>query len=84
MLSPVRRIFRWWSNQNRIPNSVENIVEYLLDPINKGLKDMSPYVRKTAVMCTVKLHMLSPRLAASDDFFFFSWFADSVCRLWVG
>lgn len=34
---------------------VENLVEYALQPLQDGLRDKSPYVRKTAVMGCVKL-----------------------------
>lgn len=39
---------------------VENLVEYVLQPLQDGLRDKSPYVRKTAVMGCVKLFYTSP------------------------
>lgn len=39
---------------------VENLVEYVLQPLQDGLRDKSPYVRKTAVMGCVKLYYTSP------------------------
>ncbi len=41
---------------------VNNILEYIVDPILNGLKDASPYVRKTAVLCTLRLRDLSPEV----------------------
>ena len=41
---------------------VNNILEYIVDPVMKGLKDQSPYVRKTAVLCTLRLRDLSPEV----------------------
>eukprot|EP00041_Stephanoeca_diplocostata_P036376 m.1324797 g.1324797 ORF g.1324797 m.1324797 type:complete len:805 (-) comp24852_c4_seq1:147-2561(-) len=38
---------------------VENLVEYVLQPLQDGLRDKSPYVRKTAVMGCVKLFYTS-------------------------
>ncbi|KAJ1481640.1 armadillo-type protein, partial [Baffinella frigidus] len=39
---------------------VNNILEYIIEPVAKGLRDASPYVRKTAVMCVLRLRDLSP------------------------
>jgi AP-4 complex subunit beta-1 len=39
---------------------VANIVDYVTNPIQSGLKDVSPYVRKTAVLGCVKLFYMSP------------------------
>ncbi len=36
---------------------VANIVEYVTHPIQAGLKDISPYVRKTAVLGTTGNHL---------------------------
>jgi len=38
---------------------VNNILEYLVDPVVKGLNDPSPYVRKTAIMCVLRIRDLS-------------------------
>ena len=38
---------------------VENLVEYVLQPLQDGLRDKSAYVRKTAVMGCVKLYYTS-------------------------
>jgi AP-4 complex subunit beta-1 len=43
---------------------VENVLEYLIDPVLKGLLDVSGYVRKTAVMCVLRLRELSPDVIA--------------------
>lgn len=39
---------------------VEDIAEYLVKPLQNGIKDPSPYVRKTAVLGCLKLFHLSP------------------------
>jgi len=44
-----------------------NIVEYLPGAIQSGLKDQSAYVRKTAVLSCVKMHLFSPEALASSD-----------------
>eukprot|EP00040_Diaphanoeca_grandis_P001303 m.18080 g.18080 ORF g.18080 m.18080 type:complete len:808 (+) comp11828_c0_seq1:105-2528(+) len=41
---------------------VENLVEYVLQPLQDGLRDKSPYVRKTAVMGCVKLFYTSEQI----------------------
>lgn len=38
---------------------VKNLVEYLLAPLEKGLRDNSGYVRSMAVMAVLKLHHLA-------------------------
>lgn len=40
---------------------LQNILEYLRDPLQAGLGDRSPYVRKTAVMGIVKLFYVVPQ-----------------------
>ena len=41
--------------------------EYLPAVVTAGLKDSSPYVRKTAVMACVKLHRLAPEALVEAD-----------------
>ncbi|KAJ3107411.1 AP-1 complex subunit beta-1 [Phlyctochytrium bullatum] len=45
---------------------VEKIVDYLLEPLKKGLKDEDPYVRKTAALCVAKLFDLNPNIAIDN------------------
>ncbi|KAJ3174438.1 hypothetical protein HK101_010968, partial [Irineochytrium annulatum] len=45
---------------------VERIVDYLLEPLKKGLKDEDPYVRKTAALCVAKLFDLNPATAIDN------------------
>ncbi|KAI9363455.1 adaptin N terminal region-domain-containing protein [Zopfochytrium polystomum] len=45
---------------------VEKIVDYLLEPLKKGLKDDDPYVRKTAALCVAKLFDLNPAIAIDN------------------
>ena len=44
------------------------VVEYVMEPVRKGLRDHSPYVRKAAVMGVLKIHHLDPVLIAESDF----------------
>ncbi|KAJ3216080.1 hypothetical protein HDU67_009960 [Dinochytrium kinnereticum] len=45
---------------------VEKIIDYLLEPLKKGLKDEDPYVRKTAALCVAKLFDLNPAIAIDN------------------
>ncbi|KAI8853732.1 adaptin N terminal region-domain-containing protein [Chytridium lagenaria] len=45
---------------------VEKIIDYLLEPLKKGLKDEDPYVRKTAALCVAKLFDLNPSIAIDN------------------
>ncbi|KAI8912920.1 adaptin N terminal region-domain-containing protein [Powellomyces hirtus] len=45
---------------------VEKIVDYLLEPLKKALKDDDPYVRKTATLCVAKLYDLNPVIALDN------------------
>ena len=47
---------------------LESILEYVQVPLSKCLKDLSAYVRKTAVMGILKLHHLSPTLVQSNGY----------------
>eukprot|EP00736_Rhodelphis_marinus_P014412 Rmarinus@m.11305 len=46
---------------------VKNIVEYLVEPLKRGLMDASPYVRKTAVLGVLKLFYLCPEALDEND-----------------
>ena len=46
---------------------LDNVTEYLPPVVAAGLKDMSPYVRKTAVMACIKLHRLAPEMITDLD-----------------
>ncbi|KAA8493829.1 AP-2 complex subunit beta [Porphyridium purpureum] len=41
---------------------VENLMDYICDPLGRALRDESPYVRKTAALCVAKLHDIVPAL----------------------
>ena len=41
---------------------IPEIIEYVSEPIRRSLSDISPYVRKTAVMSILKLYRLMPSL----------------------
>lgn len=47
---------------------VDKITEYLLDPLQRALKDEDPYVRKTAAVCVAKLHDINPELVEDHGF----------------
>ncbi|KAJ6247651.1 ap-1 complex subunit beta-1 [Anaeramoeba flamelloides] len=47
---------------------VEGVTEYLCQPLRKCLKDTSAYVRKTAVVCVVKLFDQNPELVKTQGF----------------
>ncbi len=46
---------------------LESTKEYLPAVVTAGLKDSSPYVRKTAVIACVKLHRLTPEALVQND-----------------
>ncbi|TPX48952.1 hypothetical protein SeLEV6574_g01749 [Synchytrium endobioticum] len=45
---------------------VEKIINYLMGPLQKALKDEDPYVRKTAAICVAKLFDMSPSTAIEN------------------
>jgi AP-1 complex subunit beta-1 len=47
---------------------VDKIIDYLSEPLRKTLKDESPYVRKTAVICVAKLFDLNPAMCVENGF----------------
>ena len=47
---------------------VDKITEYLLDPLQRSLKDDDPYVRKTAAVCVAKLYDINPALVEDHGF----------------
>eukprot|EP01017_Pseudomicrothorax_dubius_P036123 TRINITY_DN5143_c0_g1_i8.p1 TRINITY_DN5143_c0_g1~~TRINITY_DN5143_c0_g1_i8.p1 ORF type:complete len:930 (-),score=303.67 TRINITY_DN5143_c0_g1_i8:123-2912(-) len=47
---------------------VEQITEYLCDPLKEAIKDEDPYVRKTAAICVAKLHETHPQLMEESNF----------------
>jgi vesicle coat complex subunit len=46
---------------------VKELNEYLINPLNDGLKDPNSYVRKTAVMCVPKMYEITPELVDRAD-----------------
>ena len=40
---------------------VEEITQYMCDPLRKCLRDEDPYVRKTAAISVAKLYDISPQ-----------------------
>src|SRR6201996_3545322 len=47
---------------------VEKMVDYMEEPLRKTLRDESPYVRKTAVLCVAKLFDLNPQMCIENGF----------------
>lgn len=47
---------------------VSEVLDHLCAPLSKCLKDPSPYVRKTAVMCVAKVFDLSREIAEENGF----------------
>jgi len=47
---------------------VDKMVDYLGEPLRKTLRDESPYVRKTAVICVAKLFDLNPAMCVENGF----------------
>jgi vesicle coat complex subunit len=47
---------------------VDKMVDYLGEPLRKTLKDESPYVRKTAVICVAKLFDLNQSMCLENGF----------------
>ncbi|ORZ29684.1 AP-2 complex subunit beta-like protein [Catenaria anguillulae PL171] len=46
----------------------ERIVDYLMEPLRKTLKDVDPYVRKTAAICVAKMYDLKPQSTIDQGF----------------
>ena len=47
---------------------LESILEYIAQPLQKSLVDVSSYVRKTGVMSILKVYKLSPRLIETNNY----------------
>jgi AP-1 complex subunit beta-1 len=47
---------------------VDKMVDYMEEPLRKTLRDESPYVRKTAVLCVAKLYDLNPAMCVENGF----------------
>ncbi|KAF7458164.1 AP-1 complex subunit beta-1 [Cryptosporidium felis] len=48
---------------------LEQITEYLVEPLRRSCSDSDPYVRKTAAICIAKLYDISPGLMEEQGFF---------------
>mmetsp|Transcript_18641 Transcript_18641/g.33694 ORF Transcript_18641/g.33694 Transcript_18641/m.33694 type:complete len:877 (+) Transcript_18641:16-2646(+) len=46
---------------------VQQITEYLCEPLNEALRDEDPYVRKTAAVCVAKLYDIAPELVQDHE-----------------
>ena len=58
---------------------IPNIADYALGPLKAGLVDMSPYVRKTAIMGVVKIWYINPAAIYGIIFYFHSFLLESGC-----
>lgn len=47
---------------------LEQMTEYLLEPLRRSCQDADPYVRKTATMCVAKLYDINPELVEDQGF----------------
>ena len=47
---------------------IERILDYLIEPLRRGIKDSSPYVRKTSALCIAKIFDLNPEVGADCGF----------------
>eukprot|EP00922_Rhytidocystis_sp_ex-Travisia-forbesii_P004925 GHVS01007206.1.p1 GENE.GHVS01007206.1~~GHVS01007206.1.p1 ORF type:complete len:933 (+),score=110.68 GHVS01007206.1:112-2910(+) len=47
---------------------LEQITEYLVEPLRRCCKDQDPYVRKTAAICIAKLYDISPEMVEDQGF----------------
>ena len=47
---------------------VDDITQYMCDPLRKCLRDEDPYVRKTAAISVAKLYDISPQLVEEHGF----------------
>eukprot|EP00929_Paragymnodinium_shiwhaense_P078935 TRINITY_DN4096_c1_g1_i1.p1 TRINITY_DN4096_c1_g1~~TRINITY_DN4096_c1_g1_i1.p1 ORF type:complete len:921 (+),score=259.62 TRINITY_DN4096_c1_g1_i1:125-2887(+) len=47
---------------------LEQMTEYLLEPLRRSCKDQDPYVRKTATICIAKLFDINPELVEDQGF----------------
>eukprot|EP00434_Breviolum_minutum_P037749 symbB.v1.2.033474.t2/scaffold4133.1/size44188/2 len=47
---------------------LEQMTEYLLEPLRRSCSDTDPYVRKTATMCVAKLYDINPELVEDQGF----------------
>lgn len=47
---------------------LEQMTEYLLEPLRRSCKDPDPYVRKTATICVAKLFDINPELVEDQGF----------------
>ncbi|KAJ3350612.1 AP-1 complex subunit beta-1 [Entophlyctis luteolus] len=45
---------------------VEKVVDYLMEPLKKSLKDDDPYVRKTSALCVAKIFDLNPMICIDN------------------
>eukprot|EP00854_Cymbomonas_tetramitiformis_P020405 gene20405-24439_t len=46
---------------------VSNLLEYVTEPIQRGLQDKHPYVRRTAVLGLAKLNAMNPEMVSDLD-----------------
>ncbi|RKP01335.1 hypothetical protein CXG81DRAFT_12135, partial [Caulochytrium protostelioides] len=44
----------------------EKILDYVIEPLKKGLRDDDPYVRKVAALCVAKIYDLNPQAAIDN------------------
>ncbi|KAK2957084.1 Adaptor protein complex 1/2 (AP-1/2), beta subunit [Blattamonas nauphoetae] len=47
---------------------IEQIAEYMCEPLHRCLNDKDPYVQKTAVLCVAKMYDINPQLVEDEKF----------------
>ena len=47
---------------------IERILDYVIEPLRRGIRDASPYVRKTSALCIAKIFDLNPEVSEDCGF----------------
>ena len=47
---------------------IERILDYVIEPLRRGIRDSSPYVRKTSALCIAKIFDLNPEVSQDCGF----------------
>lgn len=47
---------------------IERILDYVIEPLRRGIRDSSPYVRKTSALCIAKIFDLNPEVSEDCGF----------------
>ena len=47
---------------------IERILDYVIEPLRRGIRDSSPYVRKTSALCIAKIFDLNAEVSEDCGF----------------